>query len=573
MRKIVDRINKNKISIWVIGVLLFILPLLRINMGVDITDTGYSLGNFENFTSMDGMWVLATYLSNVIGYFFTLLPFGHTMIGMNFYTSLVVSFILLFSFFTLRKVLPRYVVFVGEILAYSLCWCPTAILYNYLTYLAMILVIYFIYKGLLKDNNKFLVLAGILLGCNVFVRFPNLVEIGFIVIVWYDAILQKKGWRKGIYDTFSCVFGYIVGFGSMLLVVLIQYGFDQYKGMINSLRGIGSSIQGYGPMTMVTRVLAEYWNHINWIWIAILCIVVFQVLYSVLKNKIARILICVFGEATFGIVFLHYYRNGLFTKTSYNGYQSMFFWAMLFLFLSITMAMLLLLKKDVDRKIKLLAVISLLIILITPLGSNNMVFPNFNNLFLVAPVTFYALYEYFLKKSLRTKLLPTQLMLFVLLMVIMIQCFMFKTVFTFRDEGYPKGLTTTVANNDVLRGMKTHGSRADILEDLSLFVEENGLQDRTVIMFGNTPAIPYFLRLKPEITSTWPDLPSYSTEEFAYSLKQAEKPLVIIATDGYPNITADVQVNEKATLVSTFIKERQYQVIHKNSMFEIYDVR
>ena len=94
MYKVFDEKNRKKIGLWLAIVILFILPLLKINIGIDITDTGYSLGNFENMPEMSGMWVIAIYLSNILGYFFTLLPFGHTMMGMNFYTGLMLSAIL-----------------------------------------------------------------------------------------------------------------------------------------------------------------------------------------------------------------------------------------------------------------------------------------------------------------------------------------------------------------------------------------------------------------------------------------------------------------------------------------------
>ena len=74
--------QRNKALEILFAVLLLLLPLLKINQGVDLTDTPYSLGNYRFFEGADGVWVLATFLSNVTGYLFTRLPFGGTMIGM-----------------------------------------------------------------------------------------------------------------------------------------------------------------------------------------------------------------------------------------------------------------------------------------------------------------------------------------------------------------------------------------------------------------------------------------------------------------------------------------------------------
>ena len=37
----------------VFGLLLFIYPFLKIREGIDLTDTGYSLGNYRFFGEMD----------------------------------------------------------------------------------------------------------------------------------------------------------------------------------------------------------------------------------------------------------------------------------------------------------------------------------------------------------------------------------------------------------------------------------------------------------------------------------------------------------------------------------------
>jgi hypothetical protein len=571
----ISKIKNNKIWVLVGGIVLGILPLLRINIGVDITDVGYSLGNFENFNSMGGMWVIATYLSNVIGHMFTLLPFGHSMLGMNFYTGVIVSMILVFSFLFLRKVLPTWIVFIGEILSFFLCWCPTAILYNYLTYFIMTLALYFLYKGLVKDKTLYLIFAGVLLGVNVFVRFPNLVELGFIVIVWYDTFLQKKGWKIGLIDTLKCIGGYVIGIGTMFVVVLAQYGWKQYEGMLSSLADVGSNIKGYGPLSMIKNILLDYIQHIRWIWMAVLCVVIVQFIYSKLKNKIMQGITCVFGGSIFAGIFFLYYKKDLFSYNRYNDYTSIFFWAIFFLTFSIGINIFLLTRKEESREIKLLAITSMMIIVLTSLGSNNSVYPNFNNLFLVAPVTLYGIYQYMLRKKFRKTRLPLQVALYALLAILMVQSFMFKAIYTFRDVGLSKELDTVITKNEVLQGMKTSSMRAENIESLTIFIEKEELGARLVLMFGYAPSIPYMLQLTPEISTTWPDLPSYSYENFVCELSQVKHPLVIIYSITYPNILEYLgnEENRKAALVATFLTENKYKVIYEGAEFKIYDMR
>ena len=48
-------------------ILLCLYPLTNIRQGIDVSDATYSLANFEFFGTMDGTWMTATYLANVLG--------------------------------------------------------------------------------------------------------------------------------------------------------------------------------------------------------------------------------------------------------------------------------------------------------------------------------------------------------------------------------------------------------------------------------------------------------------------------------------------------------------------------
>ena len=117
--------------------LLTLYPLIGIRQGLDVSDTLYSLSNFQYFTTMDGTWMVATFLANVLGSLLMCLPFGGTLIGIYFYTSLLQSVTAVLVYRSLKKRMPAVLVFAGEMAALGLCWCPSVILYNYLTYLLM----------------------------------------------------------------------------------------------------------------------------------------------------------------------------------------------------------------------------------------------------------------------------------------------------------------------------------------------------------------------------------------------------------------------------------------------------
>ena len=132
--KIIYKKNQNFMS-WIFLAVIIMYPFLHVNVGIDVTDTGYSLGSFLFEPQMGEEWVLfATYLANLTGSLFAMLPFGNTMLGMNIYTSAIVSLSGAMAYIFLKKKIPTWIIFLGIFMAESLCWCPTIILYNYLTY-------------------------------------------------------------------------------------------------------------------------------------------------------------------------------------------------------------------------------------------------------------------------------------------------------------------------------------------------------------------------------------------------------------------------------------------------------
>ena len=104
---------QNCIEKILIPAILFLYPLLTVNQGLDVADSTYSLTNFQYFTSMDGTWMVATFLANVAGWLLMQLPFGETLLGIKFYTCLMQSATALTVWFALKKRIPRPLLFSG----------------------------------------------------------------------------------------------------------------------------------------------------------------------------------------------------------------------------------------------------------------------------------------------------------------------------------------------------------------------------------------------------------------------------------------------------------------------------
>lgn len=586
----------NRIEKYLIPIILGLIPLVNFNQGVDYIDSMYSPGNFVFFKQLKGTWVVATFLANAIGHLFTLLPGGGTYIGVRIYTSLVISAIALISYFTLRKRMPWYIVAVGETIAICLCWCPSTILYNYLTYLFMTLGLIFIYKGLTEEKPLFLVLAGLSLGINLFVRFPNIVETGFILAAWVYGILKKKKFTKVIIETLWCILGYVIGAGLIMGIIVMLYGFDAYVNMIASLFGMTGDNTSYKPIQMVMAVLRELRLGLKWPLIMAASAGVLTVALKFAKGKAVNAL-RILAFIAMPITILLCMKLGMFNR-DYNSYQSIMGPAVTFVIIAILISFLKIFSRKTDPDTKLVYGLILLCIAITPLGSNNALFPVYNNLFLICPIILMAIWKELVKYKNLDVAFPGAIMISGVILVLFIQSVCFGSTFIFRGGKYGAERNTAFYfENDILKNCVTDQDRANAIIDLSYYWKDNSTNE--VLLLGNIPGVSYFLNAPTAIPTSWPDLGSYSYDTYKKDMKEletriAEKgeelPTIILSFGANAVITDDKESQEwfnenkedgegyldvmlsdpKYFDMRDFIKKYGYEMQLRNDKFVVY---
>lgn len=603
---------------------LALYPMRNIWLGVEVTDGAYSAGNYRFLESINPMWRFATYLANVTGHFLTELPGGRTMLGLRAYTALSVSAmaVILYLFFTKVIRLNKALVFFGELLAISLCWAPTTILYHYMSYLLFDAGTVVLYLGLVKEKRWFLFGAGILLGMNVFVRFPNLTEAALILAVWYYGFLQRKRIRDVLQETGICLAGYLAGAGIILTVIASKYGMPEYMEGIIRLMQMPADASEYSAAAMVLAVILDYKFSARWLIHMVLlatagCAVSAVICFvgslagkggklaagsgEIVESSFAGKCVGFIGKALFFggilILFRWWYAIGVF-NVKYYTYESMFQWAAVFLILTILAGVYVLFSKKCTRNEKLLAAIVLIVTGITPLGSNNHLYPNVNNMFLIFPFGLSFLVRFLRnlwesgelsigKAGHRVSLFPVRMMLTAFLGAMSMQCLLFGAVFTFRDGMSGQRRNTKIEDNAVLRGLVTNAPLAEAIESLTEYVETEGLSDRSVILYGHIPGVSYMLDLPPAISTSWPDLASYNYEVMAEDMEklrrdppESGRPLIILGEKGLDRWirgetltqedSAYNMVNEKWKLIYDYMVEQGYEKTYENEMFTVY---
>lgn len=625
-----EGMTKPKYPWWesVLVVFLVMYPMRHIHWGIDWWDTGYNYANFEyaGLDHMDPMWFFSTYLANVVGHFMTLLPGGDALVGMNLYTGLLVSVLAVMGYlFCTRKLgIPRVITFVGEFVAISLCWCPTALLYNYLTYILFLACVILLYMGLSGDKKWLLFAAGVCLGTNVLVRFSNLPEAAMIVAVWAYAFLvwlenrkngnvvsRVGGFSMAVRHTLWCLGGYLAALAVLLGYVFIKYGADTYVNSIMRLFAMTENATDYKATSMLEGMISSYIENLYWVLrmgvfvvagtvgfvvLKLVIKLVKWILQSVLKKDcvwanneelgragapvVVRALwdvayICACGLAAIMLAWL--YEEG-FCSLEFYSYGSMWWPGVTFLMLTLGIAFIRVIHPKCPLNEKLISGMLILVVLLTSLGSNNKVFPSMNNLFVAAPYTLWQCFR-FVRNVKDWKVIspfPAKAVLVAFMGLFLFQISGFGMGFVFAEATGLQNVTTVIESNEVLTGVKMSPERAEIMTEITSYVEEQNLKGHESITYGWIPSICYYLEMPPAFNS-WSDLDSFQYSAMESALQElteeiesgeSECPVVILN-----NADLTYEETEKFGLLKGFMEEYNYDLTFKNEKFALYQAR
>lgn len=556
---------------YVFPVILLLYPLIGANQGLDISDTTYALTNYEFLSVIDPMWALSTFGGNIAGALIMKLPGAGSMLGMNIYCSLLISMIALVPYYVLQRWMPGWMIFIGEFIAESLCWCPRVILYNYLTYLFMTLGMVLLFAGMfgIKRQFLYLCLAGACLGINVMVRFPNIVEVAFIVILWFYCFITRESFSETLKKTLVCILGYILGILVLFAIVCAMYCAGAYFDMIAALFGMTEGASDYTTGGMLASILDAYLTTISSMTIMLPCIGAGMALFSMEKDRYiwAKKLLYVAGLF---VVVKFYFSRGIFTL-NYQYYDCMFQAAMMFIVIAIILGFIG--STGVlngSKEEQTLAFASLMIILITPVGSNNYTFPVINNLFIAAPVSLWLMRRLMQRMGDSHVNFPWQAMITMVIVVLLVQGTIFHFRFAFADgtEGQLRDESSVIPK---VSGMVTSGQNAGTLDELYNALKEKDLLDEKVILFGGVPGLSYIFDMEPGIDTAWPDLDSYSVSKFDSQMMSFVEgdphlPVVIIGS----NMADYANLSTKYDILMDYIVYHDYNKVFESDRYTVY---
>ena len=240
-----------------------------------------------------------------------------------------------------------------------------------------------------------------------------------------------------------------------------------------------------------------------------------------------------------------------------------------------------------NKEDKLISGIVILVILLTSLGSNNGLFPSINNLFLAAPYVFWmvlrfckassVLWQKRVKKChLEVSAFAAKALVIAFLLMTFIQATGFSNGFVFVEGAGAGSVDAQVHNNKVLKGVKMSPDRAKWMEEISAYVNENELEGREVLLYGQIPSISYYLNM-PSAFNSWSDLKSYRLDAMEEDMMILEEELlageeapVVILEQKYADLEKKAE-DPKFALIVEFMEKYGYNRTFSNEKFAVYE--
>lgn len=208
-----------------LGVSVFAVFIVFIFQGLDFTDMGFWLTGYQDFRAHPASmgcrascWLtyfLCHHYGGIFGFQVLGYKTGQALVCAG---AAVISYRLLSTCLGASRILA-FLVFLTAMLSrtYGGNWLG----YNDLTALFYLAGAYFLYIGLCRKKMVFVVMAGVLLGANFFIRLPNVVGVAFVSAVWLHAWAHQWSSRNALWWS-MCFFGGIT-LGTLSILLLIYF--------------------------------------------------------------------------------------------------------------------------------------------------------------------------------------------------------------------------------------------------------------------------------------------------------------------------------------------------------------
>ncbi len=574
----IDKLKKNEKLINSIAIVLIIAyPLLFVWQGLDFTDMGLWLTGYQQFLiAPEGISSgLLNWLSYALGWLVSIM--NSSIISFRIAFVIITWLTLYFVYLMLYEVTPKNwlfillpVLFLTELYVIAKT-SGNYINYNNLTALFYILTVYTLYRGLTTPSLFFIGLSGFFVGFNVFVRFPNLLGIFFvlIIIIW--------GWsnRYKLVDILRQSGSFFLGVS--LAIILTLFFISLFEHMEYYLDGlvhiflVATDVESHHSSGKLFKLLIK--DHFMALISGLFTLFVSYHMASLLQpmTRTVQVLILLI-LSIMSIPILNYSNSWkwIFTGTMY-----------IVLFLGAGHG----LKND--KPLMLLCLLAVSILFLVPMGSNNGMYNALYGSWLALPLvvilfihTLNANNKNYSSKYFKVSLAPLPLMI-VLMSSVILFFSMGKFSYTQRDHPNRFLLTHSIAGSPLLNGVYTTKIRSRVVGELLNELNHRVKAGDFLLTYNEIPLLHYLTKTQPWLGGAWIMLsaPEVVRKKLKQKIVQGEALPLIVRARGdtsspyWPvdsrRFRKNSNENEIRLIFSHFEKENEYNVIWSNDFFEI----
>lgn len=559
---------------------IIIYPLLLIWQGIDFSDEGFNLTNYQQIFNDPHCIALqfSCWLTNVIGgiwlHFFGALG----LLGVRIGGTIIVWITVYLTYKIFKKDMNKTHILLGLFIAILLSNQYLSIIhYDNVSALFFVLTIYFLMKNV-EDDERFIYLAGAAAALNVFARFPNIMGILLLIPIF----IYNHHNEKDIKFQMKQIFDFFIGFGlTAILVLLIMKVMGHYDLYINSIVEIfkAGGASAKANTHSVRNLIKLYWDNDSLMIItgAGFTVIIFLVskLLCNIKNKI---LLIIFG---IGLILLVLFL----VDCRYA--------AIIGMLLFITFFYIIVGERNI--RMKIISFMALLLLILLQVGTNVPTSIILYGIWIACPILVSFLLNIWStnqcinfvikikeqQKTFSIKVTVQKFFSLVLIMIFICCSIYFDYGAAYRDSANRFTMRYTI-NNTYARGIFTTKDRAKTLNELLPNLSKYAKKDDYMIAGDSLSTLYYLTETKPYLYNTWTSLDGFNYGDAMLKALNENKKLPVIVMQNvntgdrnwpqaFNNKTENYGMSEKnLKVLKAFMQEYNYKSVWKNTNFEIF---
>lgn len=565
-----------------LGLATFSYLMLFVWQGLDFTDMGFWLTGYQQFyTDPNAMGMSVCWLTYFIGHWVGI-AFGGSVLAYKFgyviviTTSAMLSYRLLATQLGQSKTLGFMVLLtVFFTRGYGGNWIG----YNELTALLYLFGAALLFFGLVNNRKSLVIMAGIVLASNLFIRFPNLLGIILVTAIWLYAWALCWTFKKALAWSAYFLGGFILGIFLIWLLILLHGHQAIYIQGIQTIFGWSVNTTSHHPGAGLVKTLIT--DHIQAFSKAFF-ILVMGVAISIWISKQKKLLKLTTILAISFLLACVFYSQWRWCVPS---------------ICYIVLLLIVFLKLKTYPSLALLAFISGMILFLAPLGSNNGISNSIFGMWLALPFTLTWLWKKDIAFSVWIKLNSddnglesnnkikinaeqVRILAIVISLALFFQTLVTSWQFTYSDSKNRYTMSHSIQHS-LLAGTYTTAERTKVVTELLDAMSHYIKSGDEILAYNAIPTIYFLTETRPWLGNPWPDF--LDTKKLADLIKQKELtntklPYIVRAKGStYVNswpinaqpLATFWHQDESRQLFSEFEKRHWYRVIWSNEFFEI----